>query len=72
MAINIAYTSHTARPAYMQWQEEYDEKMREANQNVPSVTPDSGDVANMTTETMQKLAGRTRKTSLKTHPFIFT
>ena len=59
MAINIAYTSHTARPAYIQWQEEYDEKMRETDQNIPPIAPDSADVANMTTETMQKLAGRT-------------
>ena len=73
-AMNIAYTRHTALPAFIQWQTEYDQKMRETFQIIPPVVPDSTDVATttssssfswpLTTETMQKLAGITHTLSL--------
>ena len=68
-AMNIAYTRHTALPAFIQWQTEYDQKMRETFQMIPPVVSDSADVASttssssfswpLTTETMQKFAGIT-------------
>ena len=72
MAINITYMNYNARPAYIRWQLEYDQKMREAFQTIPPDSPASADDASTTASWSESCQWTHKTTQMMSGRVVYT